>query len=154
MSKYQPSAPATRAAEQNAERVQSPVWQLSPLAADHASRAECEVDTAISERANRGHYEKARAAVVGREIGAISERKAKPDNKPAHRSSRIAIGGSQPPEERRRPIGAADDRLAEGKEERAEKRADDQRAAVKQERRAGRAQDQGRDRIRPMNSAP
>ena len=141
--------PAERAsdqgAEQNAKPIQSPVWQLSPLAADHAPRAEGKVDAAISERADRSHRKKARAAIVGSKIGAVCEREAETDDNPAHRSSRIAIGGAQPAEERRRSVGAAHDRLAEGKEERAEKRANDQRAAVKQGRRAGRAQDQGRD---------
>src|SRR6185312_8112841 len=85
---------------------------------------------------------KARAPVMGREIGAIGEHKAKPDDKPAHGSSRIAIGASQPPEERRRTVGAAYNGLAERKKDRAEKRTNHQRAALEKRRSAGRAKDQ------------
>ena len=81
-----------QAAKQNAQRVEPPAWQLLPLAADHASCVEGEVDAAVAERADRGHREKARAAIVSRQIGAVSEREAETDDKPAHGPSRIAIG--------------------------------------------------------------
>ncbi len=133
-----------QAAEQNAKRIQPPALQLSPLAADHASCVESEIDAAVAERADRSHREKARAAVVGSKIGAIGEREAEPGDKPAHGPTWITVGGAQPSEERGRPIRAADNRLPERKKERAEKRANKQRAAVKNRRRAGRAQDESR----------
>jgi hypothetical protein len=119
--------PAERAgdqgAEQNAQRVESPALQLSPLAADHAPRVEGEVDAAVTERADHGHREKARSPAVSREIGAVREREAEPGDKPARGSARIEIGVPKPTEEGRRPVGAANDRLPEWKEERAAKRA-------------------------------
>ena len=143
-----------QAAEQNAQRVKSPALQLSPLAADHAPCVEGEVDAAVTERADRGHREKARAAVVSRQIGAVGEREAEPDDKPAHGSSRIAIGALKPAEEGRRSVGAADDRLPERKEERAAKRANKQRAASRSDAAPGALRIRAAMRIRPMNSAP
>ena len=113
--------------------------QLRPFAADHASRVEGKVDAAVTESADRGHREKARAAIVGGEIGAIGECEAKPDDEPAHGSARISIGRSQPPEERGRSVSAANDRLPQREEERAKKRADNKRAAIEKSGRAGHA---------------
>ena len=82
---------------------------------------------------------------MGREICAIGKREAEPDDKPTHRAARIAVGGAQPAEERRRPISAADNRLPERKKQRADQRTEEQRATVKNRPSAGGAKDQRRD---------
>ena len=134
-----------QAAEQDAERVEPPALQLPPLALDDAPGVEAEIDAAVAERPDRGHRQKALAAVVSRKVRAVGEREAEARDNPARRPARIAIGGLETAEERRRPVGAADDRLGQRKGERAAERADEERVAVEDRRRAGRAQDEGGD---------
>ena len=132
-------------AEQEPERIEPPAWQLRPPAAQNAPAVEGEIDAAVSKRADRRHRKKARSPVIGGKIDEIGERQAKPDNRPAREASRIAIGAPEPAEERRRAVGAAEDRRAQGKKERAAERADDQHAAPEDRLRARRAQNEGGD---------
>ena len=105
-----------------AERVEPPALQPLALAERDARGVESEVDAAVGERPDREHREKPRASAEGGEIGLIGERKAQTGDEAAHRGARIAIGGSEAAEERRRSVGAADDGHAERKEQRAEER--------------------------------
>ncbi len=132
-------------AEENAQRIETPAWQFRPPAAQNAPAVENEIDAAVSKRADRGHHKKARSPVMGGKIDEIGERQAKADNRPAREASRIVIGAAEPAEERRRAVGAAEDRRAQGKKERSAKRADDQHAAPEDRLRARRAQDEGGD---------
>ena len=133
------------ASEQEPERIEPPARQLRPPAAQNAPAVEAEIDAAVSKRADRGHRKEARSSVIGGKIDEIGEREAKADNRPPREASRIAIGAPEPAEERRRAVGAAEDRRAQGKKKRAAEWADDQHAAAQDRLRAPRAQDEGGD---------
>ena len=80
-----------RARRRRSRRAGGPAHRGASFAASCArrsrrSRRRSQIDAAVAERADSGHRQKARAAVVGRKIGAISERQAQPGDDAARRS--------------------------------------------------------------------
>ncbi len=89
--------PAERARDERAEgrakRIEAPALQFGPLSDADPRGVEAEVDARVAERADRGHGEEARPAVVGGEVRRVGEREPKAGDD----SARRARGGRDRP---------------------------------------------------------
>ena len=145
-----------QAAEQKAQRIEAPALQLQPLALRDASRRRKPNRRRHSRaRRSRPSPESARRRHRPRDRRGTRARGRDRRQRPRARPSRIAIGAPEPAEERRRSVGAADDRR--GRAERGARRRAGRRRARRRSRIAsapGARRMRAAMRMKPMNSAP